>query len=58
MMIKQYDRVRLKDGRTGTVVEVLEEGKAYVVDVDLPGPDWETIEIRQEDILARGSEAS
>lgn len=58
MTIKQYDRVRLKDGRTGTVVEVLEEGTAYVVDVDLPGPDWETLEIRQKDILARGSEAS
>ena len=58
MDIQQYDRVRLKDGRTGTVVEVLEEGAAYVVDVDLPGPDWETIEIRQKDILARGSEAS
>lgn len=49
-MIKQYDKVRLKDGRTATIVEVLEEGVAYLVDVDLPGPDWDTIEIRQEGI--------
>lgn len=50
MNVKQYDKILLKDGKTATVVEVLEEGEAYLVDVDLPGPDWDTIEIRQEDI--------
>lgn len=50
MTVKQYDKVRLKDGRTCTIVEVLKEDKAYIVDVDLAGPDWETIEIRREDI--------
>lgn len=50
MTVKQYDKVRLKDGRTCTIVEVLKAGVAYIVDVDLPGPDWETIEIRHEDI--------
>lgn len=50
MKIKQYYKVRLKDGRTCTIVEILKEGKAYIVDVGLPGPDWETIEIRHEDI--------
>ena len=49
-MIKEYDKVRLKDGRTATIVEILEEGVAYIADVDLPGPAWETIDIRQEDI--------
>ena len=49
-MIKQYDKVRLKDGRIATIVEALEEGVAYLADVDLPGPDWDTVEIRQEDI--------
>lgn len=31
---------------------------AYIVDVDLPGPDWETIEIHQKDIdklISRGA---
>jgi len=28
----------------------LEEGVAYLADIDLPGPDWDTEEIRQEDI--------
>lgn len=51
MKIEQYDRILLKDGRTASVVEILEEGSAYLVDVDLPGPDWDTVEIRQSDIL-------
>lgn len=51
MKIEQYDRILLKDGRTASVVEILEEGSAYLVDVDLPGPDWDTIQIRQNDIL-------
>ena len=42
-MVKKYDKVRLKDGRTATIVEVLEEGVAYLA-------DWDTEEIRQEDI--------
>lgn len=50
MIIKLYDKIILKDGRTATVVEILEDGVAYLADVDLPGPDWDTIEINQEDI--------
>lgn len=50
MIIKKYDKVVLNDGRTATIVEILKSGVAYLVDVDLPGPDWDTIEIRQEDI--------
>lgn len=50
MKIKQYDKIVLKDERTATVVEILEDGVAYLADVDLPGPDWDTIEINQKDI--------
>lgn len=50
MTIKKYDRVVMKDGRTATIVDILEDGVAYLVDVDLPGPDWDTIEIRHNDI--------
>lgn len=50
MTIQQYDKIRLKDGQTCTIVEILEEGTAYIVDVDLPGPDWDTIVIQHEDI--------
>lgn len=50
MKVGQYDRVVLKDGRSATIVEILEEGVAYIADVDLPGPDWDTIEIKHDDI--------
>lgn len=50
MTIKQYDKIILKDGRTATIVEVLEEGKAYIADVDLPDDEWDTIDVWQDDI--------
>lgn len=50
MKIEQYDKVRLKDGRTAYIVEIFEQGVAYLADVDLPGPEWDTIDIRHEDI--------
>ncbi len=52
MKIEEYDKIILKDGRTASVVEILEKGVAYLVDVDLPETDWDTIEIRQNDIKA------
>lgn len=50
MIIKQYDKVVLKDGRTATIVDILEEGVAYLVDVDLADDEWDTIQIKHEDI--------
>lgn len=50
MNITPYCKVMLKDGRTASVVEVLEPQKAYLVDVDLPGPDWNTIQVTYDDI--------
>lgn len=50
MQINQYDRVRLKDGRTATVVEVFGDNECFIVDVDLGG-DWETVDVWKKDIL-------
>lgn len=50
MQINQYDRVRLKDGRTATVVEVSGDNECFIVDVDLGG-DWETVDVWKKDIL-------
>lgn len=50
MIIKQYDKIILKDGRTATVVDILEDGVAYLVDVDLAEDEWDTIQIKHEDI--------
>ena len=32
MKIKQFDCVQLKDGRIGTVVEIFDNGKAFMVE--------------------------
>ena len=37
MWINQYDRVRLKDCRTATVVDVFGDNERFIVDVDLDG---------------------
>ena len=33
MKITQYDCVRLRDGHTAYIVEILEDGKAYLADI-------------------------
>ncbi len=50
MNITPYCKVVLKDGRIASIVEILEPQKAYLVDVDLPGPDWDTIQVTHDDI--------
>ena len=44
-----YDRIRLKDGRTASVVEIFGDGEDLLVDVDLE-KYWETIWIKKDDI--------
>lgn len=48
--IEQYDKVLLKDKRTACVVEILEDSKAYLVDVDISREQWETIQISYNDV--------
>ena len=54
MEIKMYDKVKLKDGREATIVEIYEQGKAYEADilVDDKGdyPEYETETIKHEEI--------
>lgn len=50
MKINQYDKVLLNNGKTATVIEILKEDNEYLVDVDLAGPDWDTIEIGANEI--------
>lgn len=49
----QYFEAILKDGRTATIVEILKENVEYIVDVDLEGSDWETIEVSADEISGR-----
>lgn len=41
--IDQYDKVLLKDGCTAYIVEIFEDGKAFLADIDKPSgttTDW------------------
>lgn len=48
-IIKQYDTVKLKDGREGCAVEVFEQD-VFLVDIGSSPADWETITVKREDI--------
>lgn len=49
MKIKQYDRVLLKDGHEASVVEVFDDGKSFLVDIDKDN-DTYTEEIQLKEI--------
>lgn len=49
MKIKQYDRVLLKDGHKASIVEIFDNGKAFLADIDKDG-DTFTEEIQANEI--------
>lgn len=49
MTIRQYDTVRLKDGRIGAAVEVLGDDE-ILVDVGSSPKDWDTISVTIDEI--------
>ena len=49
MKVKLYDRVVLKDGHEASIVEIFEDGKAFIADIDRNG-DTDTEEITINDI--------
>lgn len=50
MKIDEFDKVLLKDGKTGYVVELFGNNEAYLVDVDLLDDEWDTVAVKPEDI--------
>ena len=51
MKIKQYDRVLLTDGNQASIVEIFEEGKLFLADID-KDDDTYTEEVKFEEIKA------
>lgn len=49
-IIKEYEHVKLKDGREGCVVEIYGDQAAFDVDVGSSPADWDTIYVKREDI--------
>ncbi len=50
-IIKQYDNVKLKDGREGAVVEIFGDQDVFLIDVGSSPEDWETIEVTRDQII-------
>ena len=51
--IKQYDKIRLKTGFIGRIMEVLGAGETYIVDVINEEVEYDTIDIKQSDIKSK-----
>ena len=51
-MIKQYDKVKLKNGKYAVIVEVLDIQKAYIADIEIEDGDYTTETIFHSDISA------
>lgn len=49
-IIKQYDGVLLKDGRSGCVVEIFGNQDTFEVDIGTSPKDWETITVKRDQI--------
>ena len=49
MIIKQYDRVLMKDGSKASIVEIFEDKKSFIADIERNG-DIDTEEISIDDI--------
>ncbi len=50
MEIKLFDKVKLKDGRTASIVEIYEQGIAYEADIETEDGDFDTDTIKHEEI--------
>ena len=59
MKIKQYDRVLLKDGCQASIVEIFEEDKFFLADIDRNGDtDTEELSIDKIEKVLKSAESS
>jgi hypothetical protein len=49
-VIDQYQIVKLKSGQKACIVEILEQGRAYIADIEISEGNFETEQISQDDI--------
>lgn len=51
MELKLFDKCKLKDGREGWIVEILEKGSAYMIELDKKGLEDRIITVSKEEIV-------
>ena len=50
MKLKQYQKIRLKDGRAGHITEIFKDGEAYLVDIPTDDGEYEQATVSIVDI--------
>jgi hypothetical protein len=50
MKLDMYQKIRLKDGRVGHIIEIFNEGEAYMVDLKMADGEYEQVTIKPKDI--------
>ncbi|MDR1669652.1 MAG: hypothetical protein LBR76_06820 [Oscillospiraceae bacterium] len=50
MKLDMFQKIRLKDGRFGHIVEIFNDGEAYMVDIQAQDGEYETETIYPKDI--------
>ena len=51
-MYELYDKVELKDGRKGDIVDTL-NGEVFFIDIELMQGKFETVSVRKDEILRK-----
>lgn len=51
MRIQLYDKCRLKDGRSGWIVEILGQDEAYLVELDKKGLDDRIVAVTRQELV-------
>ena len=51
-MYELYDKVELKDGRKGDIVDTL-NGEVFLIDIELMQGKFETVSVRKDEILRK-----
>ena len=52
IMIKLYDKIKLKNGKYAIIVEILEIQKAFIADIEVSEGDYETETVFIDEIAA------
>lgn len=49
-IIREYDAIKLKDGRTGAVVDAHTHQQVFLVDIDLGPNRWDNVFVNRDEI--------
>ena len=52
MKLEMFQKIRLKNGKTGHIIEIFNNGEAYMVDIPLDDGEYEQLTIQPCDIMS------